>query len=205
VQIISHRGYWKTPAEKNGRAAFARTLELGFGTETDVRDLGGELVVSHDPPQGGEIAWRELLDLFEGHGLPLAVNIKADGLAPMLKAAFAGRSTPWFAFDMSGPETVRYAREGLPFYTRHSDVEPQPILYAEARGVWLDSFTDDQWIRPDLILRHLDAGKAVCVVSSELHGREPAPLWERLAGLKAAGGVMLCTDRPEDAKAALDG
>jgi len=99
---------------------------------------------------------------------------------------------------------VRYAREGLPFYTRHSDVEPQPILYAEARGVWLDSFTDDQWIRPDLIGRHLDAGKAVCVVSSELHGRESGPLWERLAELKDAAGVTLCTDRPEDAKAALD-
>lgn len=202
MQIISHRGYWKTPAEKNGRAAFARTLELGFGTETDVRDLGGELVVSHDPPQGGEIAWRELLDLFDGHGLPLAVNIKADGLAPMLKAAFAGRSTPWFAFDMSGPETVRYAREGLPFYTRHSDVEPEPILYEQAAGVWLDDFAGG-WITPDAVSRHLDAGKAVCVVSPELHGRDPQAMWEQLTLFESEAAVTLCTDRPEEAKAAL--
>jgi glycerophosphoryl diester phosphodiesterase len=204
VQIISHRGYWREPAEKNRRPAFNRTIEAGFGTETDVRDLAGQLVVAHDPPMGGEIAWSELLTMFEGSGLPLAVNVKADGLAPLLRQAFEASSTPWFAFDMSGPETVRYAREGLPYYTRHSDIEPQPILYADAAGVWLDSFTNDQWIRPEVIQRHLDAGKAVCVVSSELHGREPASLWDRLAELRGEAQVTLCTDRPEDAKAALD-
>jgi hypothetical protein len=203
VEILSHRGYWREPAEKNSRRAFARTVQTGFGTETDVRDLAGRLVVSHDPPAGEEMGWDELLAAFEGSGLPLAVNIKADGLAPLLKRAFAGWGAPWFAFDMSGPETVRYAREGLPFYTRHSDVEPHPILYAEAAGVWLDSFTDDQWIRAEVILNHLEAGKQVCLVSSELHGREPGPLWGRLQGLKDVAGLMLCTDRPEDAKAAL--
>lgn len=203
MRIISHRGYWLEPAEKNGRAAFERTLRTGFGTETDVRDLAGRLVVAHDPPQGGEMAWSDLLAMFEGSGLPLAVNVKADGLAPLLREAFAGSATPWFAFDMSGPETVRYAREGLPFYTRHSDVEPEPILYAQAAGVWLDSFTDDQWTRAELIRRHLDAGKQVCVVSSELHGRDPLPLWDRLAEFGGEAAVTLCTDRPEEAKAAL--
>lgn len=204
MNIISHRGYWLAPAEKNGRAAFERTLKAGFGTETDVRDLAGRLVVSHDPPAGGEMAWSELVALFEGSGLPLAVNVKSDGLAPQLVEAFAGSTTPWFAFDMSGPQTVIFARQGLPFYTRHSDVEPEPILYAEAAGVWLDAFTNDQWIRPEVVQRHLDAGKAVCVVSSELHGRDPARLWDGLAGLKGEGRVTLCTDRPEEAKAALD-
>jgi hypothetical protein len=204
MQIISHRGYWAEPAEKNGRAAFARTVEAGFGTETDVRDFAGRLVVAHDPPMGGEPGWDELMAMFAGSGLPLAVNVKADGLASRLQQVFEAWPDPWFAFDMSGPETVRYADAGLPFYTRHSDVEPQPILYAQADGVWLDSFTDDQWIRPEVVLRHLDAGKSVCVVSSELHGRDPAALWERLQALKDAAGLMLCTDRPQDAKAALD-
>lgn len=202
MEILSHRGYWREPAEKNSRAAFARTLEAGFGTETDVRDVAGALVVSHDPPAGGEIPWTELLALFEGRGLPLAVNIKSDGLAPMLAEAFGESATPWFAFDMSGPETVRYARAGLPFYTRHSDVEPEPILYGEARGVWLDAFADEAWIQADVVARHLAAGKQVCVVSSELHGRDPQALWERLAPLKGEGGLMLCTDWPEKAQGA---
>jgi glycerophosphoryl diester phosphodiesterase len=203
VRILSHRGYWLTPAEKNAAVAFVRTVEAGFGTETDVRDLMGELVVAHDPPAGAEMRWRELLAMFKGRGLPLAVNVKSDGLAGRLRDAFADADVPWFAFDMSGPETVRYAREGLPFYTRHSDVEPHPILYGQAQGVWLDSFTDDQWIGPDMVNAHVDAGKQVCVVSSELHGREPEPLWERLAPLKGDPHVSLCTDRPDDAKKAL--
>jgi glycerophosphoryl diester phosphodiesterase len=202
LRIISHRGFWREPAEKNAPAAFARTLEAGFGTETDVRDLAGELVVAHDPPRGGEMAWRDLLAMFEGSGLPLAVNVKADGLAPLLQQAFAGSDTPWFAFDMSGPETVRYARAGLPFYTRHSDVEPEPILYREAQGVWLDDFAGG-WITPDAVARHLDAGKAVCVVSPELHGRAPQALWAALERFSGEAAVTLCTDRPDEAKAAL--
>ncbi|MDB5448782.1 MAG: hypothetical protein JWQ97_4099, partial [Phenylobacterium sp.] len=55
MRIISHRGYWREPSEKNSRTAFARTLEAGFGTETDVRDLVGQLVVAHDPPSGREM------------------------------------------------------------------------------------------------------------------------------------------------------
>ena len=48
--IISHRGYWIQPAEKNTEEAFSRSFERGMGTETDVRDHRGELVISHDMP-----------------------------------------------------------------------------------------------------------------------------------------------------------
>ena len=53
--VLSHRGYWKTAVEKNTPTAFKRSFELGFGTETDVRDRNGELVISHDMPNGSEI------------------------------------------------------------------------------------------------------------------------------------------------------
>lgn len=200
MEIISHRGFWLTPDEKNARVAFDRTVADGFGTETDVRDLAGKLVVAHDPPKGGEIPWSDVVAQFDGTGLPLAVNVKADGLAPLLKAAFEGTSIPWFAFDMSGPETIRYAREGLPFYTRHSDIEPEPILYDQAAGVWLDAFGGD-WFDAAVVQRHLAAGKRVCIVSPELHGRDPRPVWDWLKNIAGEAGVTLCTDRPQDAKA----
>lgn len=196
MRIISHRGWWHQPDEKNTVPAFARTIAAGYGTETDVRDLAGRLVVSHDPPEGEALPWEALLDLFSGSGLPLAVNVKADGLGPALARAFEGRDIAWFAFDMSGPETVRYANAGLPFYTRHSDVEPEPILYGAAQGVWLDAFRGDWFDRP-VIERHLAAGKAVCVVSPELHGREPRPVWDWL--LEMPGDITLCTDFPDRA------
>ena len=39
MQVISHRGYWKAASEKNTQTAFKRSFSLGYGTETDVRDL----------------------------------------------------------------------------------------------------------------------------------------------------------------------
>ena len=50
MEILSHRGYWKTVTEKNTIIAFKRSFNLGFGTETDIRDLNGNLVISHDMP-----------------------------------------------------------------------------------------------------------------------------------------------------------
>jgi glycerophosphoryl diester phosphodiesterase len=197
LQIISHRGYWKNPSEKNARVALERSVSVGYGTETDVRDYGGQLVVAHDPPMGGEIPWREVVELFENKALPLAVNVKADGLADMLKASFAGKQIDWFAFDMSGPETLRYAKAGLPFFTRHSDIETSPILYERADGVWLDSF-EAPWIDNATIQQHLKAGKRVCIVSPELHGRDHLELWARLSDFDDR--ALLCTDMPEVAR-----
>lgn len=199
MKILSHRGYWQAEAEKNAREAFAATLSAGFGTETDVRDAQGTLVVSHDPPAAAAMRWNELLDMFQGRGLPLAVNIKADGLSDALAHAFDGRAIEWFAFDMSGPETVRYMRAGLPYYTRHSDIEPAPILYQKASGVWLDAFEGD-WFDTDDITAHLTEGKSVCVVSPELHGRDPDRVWQMLKRMGPHDNLSLCTDRAADAR-----
>lgn len=198
VKIISHRGFWKQPAEKNSIDAIAFSVKQGFGTETDVRDSLGRLVVSHDPARGGEPAWDTVVDIFAGTGLPLAVNIKADGMTAMLSDAFAGKNVDWFAFDMSGPETVRIAQAGLPFFTRHSDVEPEPLLYSAAQGVWLDAFRA-QWFDDAVIRMHLATSKRVCIVSPELHGRDPMSLWPLLA--KYDDAVILCTDIPDRAEA----
>lgn len=196
--VISHRGYWLSPEEKNAPVAFERTVASGFGTETDVRDRLGELVVAHDPALAGARLWTEVLDLFDGTALPLAVNVKSDGLSDLLREAFSTRSIDWFAFDMSGPETWRFARAGLPFFTRHSDIEPHPILYAEAAGVWLDSF-GPRWFDGEVLTSHLAAGKRVCVVSCELHGRDPEDLWTLLKGFRDKEHLILCTDRPDAA------
>jgi glycerophosphoryl diester phosphodiesterase len=202
--VLSHRGYWRQPDEKNAKVAFERTLRQGFGTETDVRDFDGRLVVSHDPPikQHDALAWSDIVEMFDGSGLPLAVNIKADGLGVLISESFDGRDIDWFAFDMSGPEMRRYVDLSLPVFTRHSDVEPEPIFYSEAIGVWLDSF-GPTWFDCDVIERHLEQGKRVCIVSCELHGRNPDRLWDQLAEIGHSDQkdqLLLCTDRPELAK-----
>ena len=65
--ILSHRGYWISPIEKNKDVAFNRSFSLGFGTETDVRDCAGKLVISHDMPDGNEKTLEEFLKLLNCH------------------------------------------------------------------------------------------------------------------------------------------
>jgi hypothetical protein len=208
VKILSHRGYWKSPQEKNSIAAFERSFRLGYGTETDIRDLSGSLVISHDPPQSADALLADIF--FRLHhrfdpGLPLALNVKADGLQRLLGEAMGRYSmTNAFVFDMSVPDMLQWAKCGISYYTRHSDLEPEPSCYDRAAGVWLDAFHGDWWDM-DVVARHLDNGKQVCVVSPELHGRSREAVWEMLAAcsLKNAAGLMICTDFPEDAKRAL--
>lgn len=204
MEILSHRGHWLTRDERNARVALARSFEGGFGTETDLRDLAGRLVVAHDPPMADAPAAEELFTLHARMGptLPLALNIKADGLQTLvatLLGRFAVRDA--FVFDMSIPDTVQWLKTGIPVFVRQSDLEPEPPLLAQAAGIWLDGFGSDWW-DAGTIRCHLDAGRRVCVVSPELHGRPHRPVWTRLAaaGLDAAAGLMLCTDYPIEAR-----
>jgi len=205
VQVLSHRGLWREAREKNTMGAFRRSFEAGFGAETDLRDRLGELVVSHDPATRESPTADDLFALYReaGGALPLALNLKADGLQDLLRDALARHGVSnYFVFDMSVPDAVQCVRKGLRAYTRHSEHEPAPALYAESEGVWLDAFTRD-WFTADDVRRHLAAGKRVCVVSPELHGRDPAAQWAALRPLvrEAGGALMLCTDRPEEAVA----
>lgn len=204
--VLSHRGYWKTPDEKNTVAAFRRSFDLGFGTETDVRDRFGELVISHDMPRGGELAFDAFLDLLGDRDLPLAINVKADGLADAIRDAFAKRPrlTRWFVFDMSVPDTLQQLARGNPTFARLSEYEPAITdrLADRIAGIWLDGFHDDWWTT-DLIETWTTRGRTVCVVSPDLHKRDPEPAWARLraAQFSRPDRVLLCTDQPEDAAA----
>ena len=123
-----------------------------------------------------------------------AINIKADGLVDGLKSLIEKYAVNnYFVFDMSLPQMLAYRAAGLIFFTRQSEFEKAPLLYEDAAGIWLDSFISDDWINVDLIQKHFDAGKKVCVVSPELHGRSPFELWEKLKSIDNPN-LFLCTD-----------
>lgn len=204
MHVLSHRGFWTTKAERNQSEAFRRSFVEGFGTELDLRDLAGQLVVSHDPPEAEALPAEEMFALHAQHGpgLTLALNIKADGLQALLRPLLDRFAvTHAFVFDMSIPDTLHWIRAGVPVFTRHSDVEEAPVLYHEATGVWLDGFHGEWW-SVDTVLRHLDAGKRVCIVSPDLHGRNHRAAWEALAAQDwpGDGRVMICTDHPAEAR-----
>ncbi len=207
MDVLSHRGYWTSASEKNLPVAFERSFALGFGTETDVRDHDGRLVISHDLPSAASLPFDDYLGVLARTATrPLlqAINIKADGLATALALAMKDSVHPWFVFDMSLPDTLAQLRAGNPVYLRMSEVETLPAaLESKIKGVWLDAF-DSRWYGLDTIESLLARGLAVCVVSPELHRRDDyADLWRLLRPLRGNPALSLCTDLPEQARACL--
>ena len=206
MKILSHRGYWKAAPEKNTETAFVRSFSMGYGTETDVRDCGGRLLISHDMPAGNEIEFPALLDMADQErekaglqSLPLALNVKADGMANAMRPLLDRHPLlDAFVFDMSVPDMRAYFEAGIPVFTRMSEVEQAPAWLDRSSGVWLDSFVPE-WYENKVISELLKTGKRVCVVSSELHKRDHKALWQQLLPLVDEDGLMLCTDLPEDA------
>lgn len=202
MQILSHRGYWKRPEEKNQKIAFDRSFDLGFGTETDLRDCGGEILISHDMPKGDEMTFEELLQIMNGRNLPLALNIKADGQADKIKELLGKYNhTNYFNFDMSIPDLVVQVKKGMRIFTGLSDINPQPPLIEKVDGIWLDAF-NSEWYSSELIRKWLYKGKKICIVSSDLHKRDHQWQWVMLKenNLHKEDNLLLCTDFPEKAR-----
>ncbi|MFJ2713326.1 phosphodiesterase [Pseudomonas sp. NPDC087346] len=201
MEIISHRGYWLQAEEKNTPLAFERSFSLGFGTETDVRDLAGKLVISHDPPTGNEMTLDELLEIAGQNKPTLALNVKADGLADAISSTMKRHSyANWFVFDMSIPDTRAQLAAGNPTFVRMSEEEPILAFKKNAPGIWFDAFESDEW-RLEALEKLLKQNIRVCIVSPELHRRDHIKFWQNLknSGLHSNNNILLCTDLPEHA------
>ena len=205
MRVLSHRGYWKEEKEKNKPIAFERSFSLGFGTETDIRDYKGELVISHDIANQNCIGVKEFFEIYNKYDntLPLALNIKADGLQVKLKELLREYNiTNYFVFDMSVPDGLVYLKHNIKTYTRESEYEKIPSFYNEACGIWLDEF-QGHWIDKVTIGKHIKNNKQICIVSPDLHKREYEKEWQEYKNIGKELGVddlMICTDYPEDAK-----
>jgi glycerophosphoryl diester phosphodiesterase len=200
--VLSHRGFWKTVEEKNRATAFERSFDAGFGTETDVRDCAGKIVIAHDMPRGDEMTFEDVLQIMDGRNLPLALNIKADGLGEAVRDLLGeyGHINYW-TFDMSVPDMMVQLRHGLRVFTGLSDIAPVPVLLHECAGVWLDCFRSD-WYGPGAVDSLVALGKQVCLVSADLHHRPTTWQWRIIQQCDSVNSVNLamCTDFPEEAR-----
>lgn len=203
MKILAHRGCWSADVKNNSPKALRTALELGFGFESDIRDYCGELVISHNIADASCQKADEVFQwLEEFHNqYCFAVNIKADGLKDLLMENLKRYHIEnYFTFDMSAPQMVEFCQQGIVCFTRQSEIEPSPIMYREAAGVWIDGFYGDDWITEELLKQHILQGKTACVVSPELHQRPYSALWERLLHFNIDfNKIMLCTDYPMEA------
>jgi hypothetical protein len=210
MKILSHRGYWISESEKNSLIAFERSFRLGFGTETDVRDFNGQLVISHDVPTSGLdlMTFADFLNCYKSFdsNLPLALNIKSDGLQKLLKFELERfEISNYFVFDMSIPDTIGYLNNDFKVFGRESEYETDVSFYSKIIGVWMDEF-EGHWINQDKLSFHLNRGKIVCLVSPDLHKRNYQVEWATYKRFNLENVIFkdkfwLCTDFPEVAKA----
>lgn len=202
MEIIAHRGFCSGPT-KMPDARLIDALSLGFGIEFDVRDSADDIVIAHDPWERYAESFSSLLKALPPEGT-LAVNIKSSGLAARIRGELEAHGVSpsrCFFFDMAVPDHLDYPKKGLRAYARISEIEPLGAFALQADGIWLDAFFSTWWDEA-LVVRLLEHGLKVCVVSPELHRRDRRPAWDTLrkAGLGGHAGLSLCTDYPLEAR-----
>ena len=208
INIIAHRGFHSLltppPPASNSPEALLKACVHGYGFETDVRDSLNRLVISHDPADSDSPGFIETLSPLAhfSNNCTFALNIKSDGIAQKLKTCLDGLGiTNYFAFDMSIPQMVIYRDLGITYFTGQSDIQPVPVLYDNAAGIWADCFYSEGWITHEIILSHIKNRKKICFVSPELHKRgDYRAFWNRIRAWDDGASLMLCTDYPDEAE-----
>lgn len=213
ASTLAHRGVWRKRPNQNTRDAISLAVSSGFGLEIDLRDHSGEIVVSHDPPEEPPLKFERVLRLLTENSFSgvLALNVKADGLVPLISEFQEMLSgIDHFFFDMSFPEKRRYLSAGYPIACRRSEFENASAELLEGNGVecrnvWIDAFETDWWI--PLAGDDIAPGNSRCFfVSPELHGRNPEDAWRRIRDLYLEGReIGICTDLPEEFRKFLGG
>ncbi len=206
MKIISHRGLWNKNNPQNSLRAFAASQGFGCGIETDLRSFQGALWLSHDPIRNSEglTSFDALLELWESSkDLPLFLNIKEDGLIPLLLPyrSKLSKLRPVF-FDMSIPQLVQFAKvfPKSMLATRFSEWEQPPHAIELCDWVWADGFRLDPSLE---ILQSFVVEKklSLAIVSPELHQRDPALAWAQFkqSFFLKHPNIYLCTDRVAEA------
>jgi glycerophosphoryl diester phosphodiesterase len=210
--LLAHRGHWRTAAEKNSLHALREAAARGAGIETDLRDCGSRLVISHDIAPPDALSFEHLLESIAATGKQpmLALNIKADGLCELLRQMLAHFGvTRYFCFDMSVPDTLPYLKAGMTVFTRRSEFEPGGQLDSRAQGLWLDAF-EQEFVPPSLLEDILAEARTAALVSPELHGRPHLDAWAAWREVirrrqPAPEKIMLCTDLVDEAEVFFQG
>lgn len=171
-----------------------------LGVEMDVRLRGDRLVVAHDPFEDG-VDLHHWLERYE-HRL-LIVNVKEEGLERLVLRRLAARGVEDFFFlDQSFPFLMRTLRAGesrcAVRVSEYESVETALSLAGRARWAWVDGFHGFP-LPTESALRLQRSGYRTCLVSPELHGRDPAeiPVFKAMAAATGVPFDAVCTRQPE--------
>ena len=195
--IYAHRGVWSSRDQQNSPLAIETAHNLGFGVETDFRSHNNRLVVSHDPYIDKEISG---LDAFNFRDIPVAMNIKEDGLSRQYRDFLNANQHEFsFIFDGSIPEMTKIRDMGLPHALRLSEYEKE--LPWKTKFIWVDGFVSEWWLGSQEII-DLQQDHFLVFVSPELHGRSFETAWQYFRGITKENPRKfgICTDLPSQLK-----
>ena len=197
--VIAHRGASGERPE-NTLPAFERAIELGAdAVELDVRaDLGGRLVVTHDPPVRGVTypTLEEVLDLCRGR-IPAMVELKTPRRYRRFDVvrravALLGPDDALLCFQRQPLVEARLLRPGL-LTVQHVGLG---VSIRAARDAWAAGFANGRVTR-----RGIAAARALGLEALVYTVNEPA----RMLELAALGATGIFTDYPDRARTTLAG
>jgi len=178
-----------------------REISPEFGVEIDLRSIGRDLILEHDPFIVGEL-FSEWLKSWNGQSLIL--NVKEDALEDRILLFLEEFEVKeYFFLDQSFPSMQRLRRQGNQnFAARASDLEDvTTALNSGANWVWLDSFSGEwKYLRNavDLIASN---GQKTCLVSPELQRFDSELELKNLRKVLVSEGLKIdavCTKKYED-------
>ena len=192
MKLIAHR--------RNTIAKLLAT-DLNYGVEVDIRSLGQQLIMHHDPLVAGE-SFDEWLNFYE-HGT-LILNVKEEGLEEQLMEIMAEKDIDdYFFLDQSFPFLVRWAnkskRRCAVRVSEFESIETALTLSGKVDWIWVDCFTHFPLTHKDA-QRLKQAGFKLCLVSPELQGRDAESEIPILVGLLNERNIVaeaVCTKRPD--------
>jgi glycerophosphoryl diester phosphodiesterase len=203
MKILAHRGH---PNNDNSFNSLTNSLSMGFGIETDIRDLNNSLVIAHDPPmvENQYDLIEKLFAYYKNNNLvsPLALNIKSSGIDKLLLPLIEEYEIlNYFCFDLPIPEILNYKNK-INFFIRFSEYERINNLINYASGIWVDFF-DSNNLDQEKLDYLANSAKLLAFVSPELHGKKINSFWEKIIDFSEQHNqlnVLICTDFPEKLK-----
>jgi hypothetical protein len=178
-----------------------REISAEYGVEIDIRSIGRDLILEHDPFVTGEL-FSEWLKSWNGQSLIL--NVKEDALEErilQLLEEFAVKD--YFFLDQSFPSMQRLRSQGNQnFAARVSDLEDiTTALSSGANWVWLDSFSGEWEYLLDTVDLITSNGQKTCLVSPELQRLDSELELIRLKNILVSEGLKIdavCTKKYAD-------
>lgn len=171
-----------------------------YGVEVDIRSLGHDLLIQHDPFKPGE-RFDDWIAAYR-HGI-LVLNVKEEGLEGRLLDLMARHGiSDFFFLDQSFPFLIKTAKTGerrcAVRVSEFESIETALSLSGKVGWVWIDYFTRYPLSREQTdVLRQ--AGFKLCMVSPELQGYGESEL-VALKNLFESEGMVIdavCTKKPE--------